>query len=101
MVLPLIALVMGCVVFSIAGSVILSGLLQLRPTLANCFVFVIGAFPGAAAFGYLHEIVFADAQHVLHSVAAVLEYFAAMGVGAILGGTTLVWINTRLTKRIG
>ncbi len=100
MLLPLIAFVMGCVVFNVAGSVVLSRLPQLPPTRPNRFVFVIGAFPGAAALGYLHEMVFADSQHELHRVAAVLGFFAAMGVGVILGGTTLVWIKTQLTKRI-
>lgn len=100
MLLPFVAFVVGCVIFSIAGSVVLARLPQLRPTLLNRLVFVVGAFPGAAAFGYLHEIVFADSQHELHSVAAVLGFFTAMGVGAILGGTTLIWIKTQLTKRI-
>jgi hypothetical protein len=45
-------------------------------------------------------MVFADSQHELHSVAAVLGFFVAMGVGMILGGTTLVWIKTQLIKRI-
>jgi hypothetical protein len=30
----------------------------------------------------------------------VLGFFVAMGVGMILGGTTLVWIKTQLIKRI-
>jgi hypothetical protein len=46
-------------------------------------------------------LIFADAQHVLHSVLAVLGFIAAMLVGAILGGTALVWLKARLTTRLG
>jgi hypothetical protein len=93
--------VAGCVVFTVVGLVVLSFLPKLRLTRSNLFVFVVGAFPVAAVFGYLHELVFADAEHELHSAAAVLGFFMAMLVGAILGGTTLVWIKVRLPKRTG
>jgi len=99
MLLPFIGFVTGCVVFTVVGLVILSRLPKLRATFPNLLVFVVGAFPGAAGLGYLDELVFADARHFLNSPAAVLGFFAAMLVGAIIGGTTLVWLKTRITKR--
>ena len=93
--------VAGCVVFTVVGLVVLRFLPKLRLTRSNLFVFVVGAFPSAAVFGYLHELVFADAEHELHSIVAVLGFFMAMLVGAILGGTTLAWIKARLMKRTG
>jgi hypothetical protein len=92
---------MGCVVFIFVGSIILSYFSRLPLTRTNLLAFVVGAFPGAAGLGYLHELIFTDAEHVLHSTAAVLGFLAAMLVGAILGGTALVWIKTQLTNRIG
>lgn len=91
--------VIGCVVFTVVGLVILSRLPKLRVTVPNLLVFVVGAFPGAAGLGYLDELAFADAQHFLNSPAAVLGFFAAMLVGAIVGGTTLVWLKARIPKR--
>jgi len=101
MLLPFIGFVMGCVVFTAMGSIVISRFAKLPLTFSNRLIFVIGAFPGAAVLGYLHELIFADAQHVLHSIPAVLGFFAAMLVGAILGGTTLVWLKARLTTRLG
>jgi hypothetical protein len=101
MLLPLIGFAVGCVVFTVVGSIVLGYFAGLPLTRTNLLVFVIGAFPGAAGLGYLHELIFADAKHELHSIAAVLVYVAVMLIGAILGGTTLVWLKVLLTGRLG
>ncbi len=101
MLLPLFGLVMGCVVFTIIGSIVLSYFFKLPHTFPNLFVFVIGAFPGALGLGFFDGWLFEDARHFLNSGIAIFGFFTALLVGAIVGGSASVWLKTRLAKRSG
>jgi len=92
---------MGCVVFTIVGSIVLNYVFKLPHTFSNLFVFVIGAFPGALGLGFFDGWLFEDARHFLNSGIAILGFWTALLVGAILGGSVSVWLKTRLAKRSG
>ena len=62
MLLPLVAFVLGCIVFTILGLILLSYVPSLRLTLPNLVVFVAGAFVAAPAFLLIYGKIFARNQ---------------------------------------
>ena len=98
MLLPFMGFVMGCVVFTVLGLIVLICVPTLRLTVSNLIIFVVGAFPGTLAPGYAYGRLFADPRNQLNSKAAVLGLFSAMLLGATVGGAVLVWLRTRLVK---
>ena len=86
MLLPLIAFVMGCVVFGGIGLIVLSrGIPELRLTSVNLLLFVVGAFLGTLALELLYARIFADAGGHLRNSVAVIGQVPAMLVGAVGG----------------
>jgi hypothetical protein len=86
---------MGCIAFTVLGLIVLACVPVLTLALKNLSVFVVGAFPGALAFGYLYGRAFTDGRNELDTTAAVLGSFAMMLIGAIAGGTASVWLTVR------
>jgi len=99
MLLPLIGFVLGCVIFSILGRVILALVPNFGFTIANLMLFVMGAFLGTATFGIVYGRIFADSKNELTSSWTVVALFAVMFIGAVLGGSVLVWLNVRFRKQ--
>jgi hypothetical protein len=98
MLLPFVGFVMGCVGFTILGLIVLASVPTLHLTARNLIIFVVGAFPGTLALGYVYGRLFADSKNELNSKAAVLGFFSVMLVGAIVGGTVLVRLGMHLFK---
>ena len=89
---------MGSVAFTVLGLIVLACVPALRLTIRNPVTFVVGAFPGTLALGYVYGRLFADSRNELDSKAAVLGLFFVLLIGAIVGGTGLVWLGMRLVK---
>ena len=88
----------GCVGFTILGLIVLACVPALRVTVRNLVIFIVGAFPGTLALGYVYGRLFADSRNELDSRASVLGFFFVLLVGAIVGGTGLVWLGIHLVK---
>ena len=73
MLLPLAGFVVGCVVFTILGLIVIASIPKLRLTITNLFLFVVGAFPGTLTSAYLYSSIFADSANELKTRVAVLE----------------------------
>jgi hypothetical protein len=101
MLLPFVAFVGGCVMFSVLGWVVLSALPGFRVSATNLLLFVVGAFAGASLSGLAYTHVFADAENELRSTGSVLGFFVALLVGTLTGGTAFVWLRGRLIGIIG
>jgi len=95
MLLPLMMFAMGCIAFTVLGLIVPACVPVVTLTVKNVSVFVVGAFPGALAFGYLYGRAFADARSELNTTAAVIGSFVAMLLGATAGGMALVWLMVR------
>ena len=63
------------------------------PNSEKCECFVVGAFPGALALGYLYGRAFADRRNELNGTVAVVGSFAVMLIGATTSGTAFVWLK--------
>ncbi len=101
MLLPLIAFVLGCVVFAGIGLIVLSrGIPELRLTSVNLFLFVVGAFLRTLALELLYGRIFADAGHHLRNTVAVMGQIPATVVGAVGGGIGAVWLKTRISRAV-
>ena len=102
MLLPLIGFIVGCVVFSGMGLIVLSrGIPALRLTLINLLLFVSGAFLGTFALVLLYGRIFADAANQLNSAVSVFGLIPVMLVGAVGGGVGVVWLRTRCSEWLG
>jgi hypothetical protein len=89
MLLPFMMFALGSIVFALLGVIVLVYLPTFRLTVKNVSVFVVGAFPGALAVGYLYGRAFADGRNELNGTVAVVGSFAVMLIGATTSGTTL------------
>lgn len=99
MLLPLIAFIMGCVVFSGVGLIVLTrGIPALRLTLKNLMLFVIGAFLTTLALELLYARIFAGAGNHLKNPASVVGQIPAILIGAVGGGSGAVWLKTRIPE---
>jgi hypothetical protein len=101
MLLPLMGFVLGCVVFTIVGSIVLAFIPKLHLNLMSLLLFVVGALPGALLSVYLYGRAFADSQNYLTSKSAVLGSFAVMLVGGASAGVVLVLLKTKLLRPKG
>jgi hypothetical protein len=99
MLLPLIGFVLGCVIFSILGWVVLALIPSFRFSIANLMLFVMGAFLGSMTFMIAYGRIFADSNNELTSGWTVVGLFAVMFTGAVFGGSVLVWLNVRFRKQ--
>jgi hypothetical protein len=99
MLLPLMGFVLGCVIFSILGRIVLALVPRFRFSIVNLVFFVIGAFVVAGAFAIAYDRIFADSNNELTSTWSVVGLFAVMFIGAVLGGSVLVWLNVRFRKQ--
>ncbi|HEV3307544.1 MAG TPA: hypothetical protein VGZ91_13985 [Candidatus Sulfotelmatobacter sp.] len=95
MLLPFMMFALGSIVFALLGVIVLVYLPTFRLTVKNVSVFVVGAFPGALAVGYLYGRAFADGRNELNGTVAVVGSFAVMLIGATISGTTFVWLKVR------
>ena len=101
MLLPLIAFVMGCLVFIGIGLIVLSrGIPTLRLTSVNLLLFVVGAFLGTLALELLYERIVADAGNHLRSNVAVFGQIPVMLIGAVGGGAGAVWFKLAFRQRL-
>lgn len=101
MLLPLIAFVMGCVVFVGIGLIVLSrGIPTLRLTSLNLLLFVAGAFLGTFALELLYGWIFADVGNHLRNTLAVTAQIPVMMIGAVAGGVGVVWLKTRILPNV-
>jgi hypothetical protein len=98
MLIPFVGFVLGLVAFTILGLIVLGVVPSLRLTAINLLLFVIGAFPGTLVLGNLYGRLFADSTNYLNSRAAILGLFSVMLLGAIAGGSALVWLKMRFVK---
>src|SRR5580704_8019603 len=98
MLLPLVGFVLGCICFTILGGFILTRILKLSLSFANLLLFVAGAFAGTLFLGYCYGRAFAAANNELKGSAAVIGMFVVMLIGAVVGGTSLVWIKARIVN---
>ena len=82
-----------CLVYTIAGFVVLAFVPKLRVTLLNLVAFVIGGFAGSAGILQVYG---------MYRLGLLENYPVSIGlVGAIAGGTLLVWSKTRFIKTSG
>ena len=84
----MILFAVACLVFTLLGVIVLACTPSLTLTIENVGIFLIGAIPGAPAFGYLYGQVIANAGSEFKSPAAVV---VAMLIGGTLSGMALVW----------
>jgi uncharacterized membrane protein YdjX (TVP38/TMEM64 family) len=99
MLLPLMGFILGCVIFSILGRVVLALVPSFRFSIANLMFFVLGAFLGTVPLVIAYGWIFADSNDELTSTWTVIGLFAVIFVGAGLGGSVLVWLNVRFRKQ--
>jgi hypothetical protein len=91
--------VLGCVIFSVLGGIVLALVPSFRFSIANLMLFVLGAFLGTMTFVVAYGRIFADSNNKLTGTWTILGLFALMFFGAVLGGSVLVWLNTRFRNR--
>ena len=91
--------VLGCVIFSILGWIVLALVPSFRFSIANLMLFVVGAFLGAVTFMIAYDRIFADSNNELTRTWTVVGLFAVMFIGAVLGGSVVVLLNVRFRKR--
>lgn len=97
MLLPLIAFVMGCLVFVGIGLIVLSrDIPKMRLTFVNLLLFVVGAFLGTFALELLYGRIFADAGNHLRNTVVVFGQIPVMLIGAVGGGAGTVCLRTRI-----
>jgi hypothetical protein len=89
---PLIFLVMTGMFLAIIGGIVLTLVPALRLTLPNLLLFVIGAYPGALVGFYIYY------RTVAGDYLTENGFFPFALVGAVLGGTLLVWLKGRYVK---
>jgi hypothetical protein len=93
MLLSFMIAVYWCLVYTIAGYIVLAFVPALRVTLLNLFAFVIGGFAGSAGILYVYGT---------YRFGLLDRYPMAIGLlGALAGGTLSVWLKTRLIKTSG
>ena len=95
MLLPLMMFGWGCLAFIILGLITLALAPGLRLTVPNLFLFVMGAFAGAATFLVLYSRIFAKNQL---SNAVSIGMVPVLLVGGVLGGSLSVRLKTRFAK---
>src|SRR5262249_46942611 len=98
MVLPLAGFALGCILFAILGSVVLACIPKLSFSLVNLLWFVVGAFPVTLFLALLYGYAFADSNNELKTGAAILGMYVVMLVGALSGGTILVWLKVHFAS---
>jgi len=91
---------MGCLVFTILGWIVLVCVPTLSRTVTNLLLFVVGAFLGTLAAGYLYGRAFADSRNELTGTLVVLGSFGAMFLGATAGGIMAVWLTVRTFRAV-
>jgi hypothetical protein len=99
MLLPLIGFVLGCVIFSVLGGIVLALVPSFSFSIANLMLFVMGAFLGTMASAVAYGRIFADSGNQLTSTWTVLGVFVVMFIGAVIGGSVLVWLNLNFRKQ--
>jgi hypothetical protein len=93
MLLSFMIAVYWCLVFTIVGLIVLAAVPTLRVTLLNLIAFVIGGFAGSAGTLYVYGI---------YRFGLLENYPMTISlVGAIAGGTLLVWLKIRFIKTSG
>jgi hypothetical protein len=98
MLLPLMGFVLGCVIFSVLGGIVLALVPSFRFSIASLMLFVLGAFLGTMTFVIAYGRIFADSNNELTRTWTILGLFALMFIGAVLGGSVLVWLNACFRK---
>jgi hypothetical protein len=93
--------VLGCVIFSVLGGIVLALVPSFRFSIANLMLFVLGAFLGTMTFVIAYGRIFGDSNNELTGTWTIFGLFALMFIGAVLGGSVLVWLNARFRKRPG
>ena len=91
--------VMGCVIFSVLGLIVFALIPSFRLSLANLAIFVIGAFLATMMSVIAYGRFFGDRNNELTSKWTVLGLFAVMFIGAVLGGSVLVWLIAGLRRQ--
>jgi hypothetical protein len=91
--------VLGCVIFSVLGRIVLALVPSFRFSIANLVLFVMGAFLGTVPSVMTYGRIFADSNDELTSTWTIVGLFAVMFIGAVLGGSVLVWLNVRFRKQ--
>jgi hypothetical protein len=99
MLLPLMGFVLGCLIFSILGRIVLALVPSFRFSIANLLLFVTGAFLGTLIIVIAYGRIFADSNGELTTTWTIVGVFVVMFVGAVLGGSVLVWLNVRFRKQ--
>jgi uncharacterized membrane protein YeaQ/YmgE (transglycosylase-associated protein family) len=90
MLLSFMLVVYWCLVYTIAGFIVLASVPKLRVTVLNLLAFVIGAFAGRTGTLYVYGA---------YRFGFLENYPITIGlVGAIAGGILLVWLKTRFIK---
>jgi hypothetical protein len=96
MLLSFVIAVYWCLVYTILGSIVLACVPSFRVTLLNVVIFVIGAWPGVYAYYYASGFLL---DHAPFHIVPLEHYPVALSlVGAIIGGTLMVWLKLRFTK---
>ena len=99
MIVPLVGFLVAYTMFGCIGAALLSLIPNLRPTLANVALFVIGAVPNCAVAAIAYGRVFGDATGELRPP-AVLGLFGVLFIAGVCGGLLAVVANRWLTRTI-
>jgi uncharacterized membrane protein YfcA len=100
MLVTLFGIVMGAVIFSALGSVVLARVPAFRYSTANLVLFVVGAFVGFAISTIAYGEIFGERNSDdLTGTWTVAGVYVAMFVGAVGGGSGLVWLSLLVRKQ--
>jgi hypothetical protein len=95
---PLIAIVLGCVTYTILGLIVLACIPLFRLTLLNLILFVVGASLAGPVFLFTYGQIFARDGL---SNAAFVGIFPVLLIGGGFGGTLMIWLFSKVAKRTG
>src|SRR5271168_2472671 len=82
MLLPLVGFVMGCVIFSVLGRVVLAVVASFLFSIANLQLFVMGACLGALTLEIAYGWIFADSNDELTKTWTIVGVFARNAHGS-------------------
>jgi hypothetical protein len=100
MLAPLFGIVLGAVIFSALGYVVLARVPGFRYSTANLVLFVAGAFVGFAISTIAYGQIFGERNSgELTGTWTVAGVYVAMIVGAVGGGSGLVWLSLLFRKQ--
>jgi hypothetical protein len=96
MLLPLMAFVLGCVVYAILGLIVLVCVPSFRLTFPSLIFFVVGALLTTPVCLFAYGQIFARNDL---SDAAFVGIFPVLLVGAVFGGALVVCLKERFSKK--